>query len=467
MSLTIDFSGIRKKINKIYHPLFESGNKYRYNILWGGSGSGKSFAVAEKVLTRIVKERDHTILVIRKSKENHRNTTYETLKDAIKSFGLTSYAEFTSTPLEIRFPSFNSKIIFLGVDDPEKLKGLGAVTSIWIDEITELEPADFTELEDRLRHRTKFNQIYITFNPVSEHHWIKARFFDLVDHRALIIHSTYLDNLRYLPASQIEQRKMQAITDPAKYRIMTLGQWGVADRNNLYYHRFDDQKHVASKHFELNKDLGVMVSLDFNVVPHITALIIQVKGKTVYVQDELALKSPDNNTEALGRAAVKQLDWYDDVVTVYGDASGRNRSTLTAEGVNNYTIFNAELHKAGLLTNTSVDSANPSLATRQIFINNVLSGATDIQVVISPRCTNLIADLLNQKMTMENGKVGISKQKVRNKQTGETHEKYGHSGDAFCYFMTRYFSSDYTKLKYGNQVPKVSVMKLKPGGFMY
>jgi phage terminase large subunit len=467
MSLTIDFSGIRKKINKVYHPLFEFSNKYRYNVLWGGSGSGKSFAIAEKILTRIVKERDHTILVIRKNYTGHAHTTYETLKDAIRSFGLNSYAQYRYSPLEIRFPEFNSKIIFLGVDDPEKLKGLGAVTSIWIDEITELEPGDFSELEDRLRHRSKFNQIYITFNPVSEHHWIKKRFFDLVDHRALIIHSTYLDNLRYLPASQIEQRKMQAITDPAQYRIKTLGQWGVTDRDNLYYHRFDDQKHVAEGEYDLDKELGVMAALDFNVTPHITGLLIQVRDKTVYVQDELALKSPRNNTEDLAKAVADKIDWYQDQVTVYGDASGRNRSTLTAEGVNNYTIFNSELIRRGHRVETSVDSSNPSLSLRQIFINNVLAGVTDIQVVINPKCTNLIADLLNQKMTMQNGKVGISKQKVRNKQTGETYERYGHSGDAFCYFMTRYFSQDYARLKHGMNIPTVQVKQLSRSKFLY
>lgn len=466
--MIVDLTGIKKKINEIYHPLFQKSNTYKYNVLWGGAGSGKSYSIGEKIVHRIITERDHVILVVRKSYTEHRNTTYAELKKVIKSFGLLEHTDFISNPLEIRFPEFNSKIIFLGVDDSEKLKGLSEVSSVWIDEITALESSDFAEIEDRLRHPTHLNQIYITFNPVSEHHWIKARFFDTEDERALIIKSTYKDN-KYCTPDYIQQREMQRITDPRRYRIYTLGEWGVMDRDNLYYHRFDDVTHVAKHEFDLDRNLGVMISLDFNVTPHITALVVQVDDieQIVYIQDELSLPSPRNNTEDLAKACLARVEWYEDLITVYGDATGDSRNALVREGVNHYTIFKSVLENAGKQVRISIDNVNPSLSTRQIFVNNFLAGVHKYKIVISPRCKNLIADLLNQKMTMENGKVGISKQKVRNKLTGMSYEKYGHSGDAFSYFLVRHFSTMYNKLKYGSNITRIITTKVPTSNNFY
>ena len=440
---------------------------YKYIINYGGAGSSKSYTTVQKIVKRIAQERNHNILVVRKSKESHRNSTYKLFKSVFTDFGLAPLCEFVSTPLEIRLPEFNSTIIFLGCDDPEKLKSLADISSIWVEEITELDKEDFSELEDRLRHPKHVNQIYITFNPVSDQHWIYDRFFKEEDERAWILKTTYLDN-KFLTADYIQQREMQAKTDPRRYRIYTLGEWGILDRNNLYYHGFDPVEHIAKEPFKLNKELGVMVSLDFNVVPHITGLMIQVQGNKVYVQEEVALASPKNNVMALGKEIAGKIGWYDDVVTVFGDASGRNRTTVTEYGDNNFTLFNSELVKAGKRVYLSVDNANPSLSTRQIFVNNIFTGATDIEVIIHPKCKQLIADLMNQKVTMEsNGKIGINKQKTRNKETGETYEKYGHSGDAFCYFLTRYFAVEYNKLKNGNHIQSIKVRRAKPNEHLF
>lgn len=379
--MTIDFTGIKKKVNTAFHPMFSKQiENYKYVINYGGAGSSKSYTTVQKIVKRIAQERNHNILVVRKSKESHRNSTYKLFKDVFTDFGLAPLCEFVSTPLEIRLPEFNSTIIFLGCDDPEKLKSLAGISSIWIEEITELEAEDFAELEDRLRHPKHVNHIYITFNPVSDQHWIYTRFFENEDDRAWILKTTYLDN-KFLTEDYRQQRRLQAKTDPRRYRIYTLGEWGVLDRNNLYYHAFDYTQHVADKHFPLNKELGVMVTLDFNVVPHITALVVQVDGNTVYIQDELALASPKNNVMALGREFASKIGWYDDVVTVFGDASGRNRTTVTEHGDNNFTLFNSELVKAGKRVFLSVDNANPSISTRQIFINNIFAGESIINVV--------------------------------------------------------------------------------------
>ena len=73
-----------------------------------------------------------------------------------------------------------SQIIFAGLDDVEKLKSIDNITMMWIEEASEINQADFHQLDLRLRGATKYyKQIIFTFNPVDINHWLKKRFFDV------------------------------------------------------------------------------------------------------------------------------------------------------------------------------------------------------------------------------------------------------------------------------------------------
>ena len=88
--------------------------------------------------------------------------------------------------------------VFKGLDDREKLKSItfpkGELTDIWVEEASQISQADFNQLDVRLRGRAAPKQMVLTFNPISAQHWLKARFFDQLDPRALVVKSTYRDN---------------------------------------------------------------------------------------------------------------------------------------------------------------------------------------------------------------------------------------------------------------------------------
>jgi phage terminase large subunit len=211
--------------NPVYVPLYE--NKNRYMVLVGGAGSGKSIFAGQKLLRRITMESGHRILVVRKVARTLRESCFQQLRGQISELYQYEDFEINKTDMKIIYKKNKNEIIFAGLDDVEKLKSIYNVTSIWIEEASELEPEDFRQLDIRLRGETKnYKQFIITFNPVSITHWLKAEFFDKKKDDCITLHSTYKDN-KFLDADAIRVLETFKETDMYYYQVYCLGEWGV------------------------------------------------------------------------------------------------------------------------------------------------------------------------------------------------------------------------------------------------
>ena len=235
MTATIDddiilaewWSGIRKTTNAAFRELFF--DEHRYLVLCGGGGSGKSIFAGRKVLERVIYERGHRWLVCRKVAKTLRDSCFAQLRGQIAEHYPKSRAKVNSSDMRIKFPN-GSEILFAGLDDVEKLKSIYDITGIWIEEASEITEADFNQLDIRLR--TDFDQylqMILTFNPISITHWLKQRFFDQADPRAMTHRSTYKDN-RFLTAEAIQTLEAFKDTDPYYYQVYCLGEWGVTGK---------------------------------------------------------------------------------------------------------------------------------------------------------------------------------------------------------------------------------------------
>lgn len=210
-------------------PLFT--DQSRYQIAWGGAGSGKSHIVARKILYRLLKESHikHNFLIIRKVDRTIKRSVFTLFRNIISKWGLTEDFDVNLTDKTIIWKETGSQIMFSGLDDVEKLKSIEGVTSIWCEEATELTQEDFEQLDLRLRGNTgALKQIILTLNPISEQHWIKRIFFDDPITGVFTLKTTYLDNA-FIDAEYKMVMENKKKSNPRYYNIYALGNWGTAE----------------------------------------------------------------------------------------------------------------------------------------------------------------------------------------------------------------------------------------------
>lgn len=222
--VTVDFSQLYGLINPAFHRLLD--DQSRYMVLKGGGGSGKSIFAGQKLLYRMVSDQGHRILIVRKVAKTLRESVFSQLRANIADWGLTQLFTINKSDMHIKCANGN-EILFAGLDDVEKLKSIHNITSIWIEEASELDATDFRQLDIRLRGQSKnYKQIILSFNPVSITHWLKTEFFDKPKPNAAISETTYKDN-RFLDAEAIAVLEGFKDLDPYYYMVYCLGEWGV------------------------------------------------------------------------------------------------------------------------------------------------------------------------------------------------------------------------------------------------
>lgn len=271
-----------KEKSPAFVPLFT--NTSRYQVAWGGAGSGKSHIVARKWLYRILRESDsqHKILIARKVNRTLKRSVFTLLKAIISKWGLYDEFEFNHTDLTITYNANGSQLLFTGMDDPEKLKSIEGITGVWMEEATEFTQEDFEQLDLRLRGQTKYpKQIILTLNPISEQHWIKKVFFDDPIQGAFTLHTTYLDN-SFIDEDYRMVMENKKKTNPRYYNIYALGNWGTAE--GLV---FNNATARLIREDEI-RGLECVQGLDFGYTNDPTAFhqsYVDAENKKIYVYD--------------------------------------------------------------------------------------------------------------------------------------------------------------------------------------
>ena len=157
----------RKLFSPKLYPLLEDYT-HRYEIYKGSAGSGKSFFISQKIIYRCLKE-PIRVAVCRRYATTLRNSCFQLFKDILTSWKLTPYCKIRETDMYIKFPN-GSEIIFLGLDEETKLLSLTDISTIFVEEVFELERSKWEQLDLRLRGRAKNQQLMAAFNPISKEH---------------------------------------------------------------------------------------------------------------------------------------------------------------------------------------------------------------------------------------------------------------------------------------------------------
>ena len=150
-----------------------------------------------------MKYKGSNLLVVRAVMNTHRDSTFAQLKWAQERLGVSHLWQNTVSPMEMVYKPTGQKILFRGFDDVLKLASTtvnkGYLCFVWIEEAFEIEKEEDFEKLDLSVPRGKvpaplFKQTTITFNPWSEKHWLKKRFFERQSKNATCYTTNYLCN---------------------------------------------------------------------------------------------------------------------------------------------------------------------------------------------------------------------------------------------------------------------------------
>ena len=150
-------------------------------ILYGGSSSGKTFSLSQFIPIWALEGR--SILIVRQVANTLRKSVWSDITKIIAMYGLSDLFDITVSTMQIVSKHSNGCIMFGGLDDVEKVKGITpakamAFDTLWVEEATETREEDYNQLILRMRGQTEFKKRrIITFNPIYKLHWIYQRWF--------------------------------------------------------------------------------------------------------------------------------------------------------------------------------------------------------------------------------------------------------------------------------------------------
>ena len=270
------------KLNGAYKQA--TGSKDRYRVLYGGAGSGKSHFVGQETLLNMLHKPDYSYLIVRKTGKSIRNSVFRLLVEMISGYNLSSYFSINKTEMTITCVT-GSSLITSGLDDVEKLKSVANINRIWIEEASEITEQDFNQLDLRMRGQSKVGyQMTLTFNPISELHWLKKSFFDVGRNGAFVLKTTFKDN-DFLDDRYIQTLKDLEKQDYQYYRIYALGEWGSIGNVIFSNWRKEDLSEIKQSFDNFHN------GLDFGFADDPTAFVrvhLDNKHKRVYVVSEFA-----------------------------------------------------------------------------------------------------------------------------------------------------------------------------------
>jgi phage terminase large subunit len=289
---TYDIHVDPKVFNSVYIP--HINNLKREQIFYGGSSSGKSVFLAQRDVIKVLGG-GRNVLVCRQVARTLRGSVIQEIVKVIKKWKLLDLFDINKTDGTITAKN-GYQIVFVGLDDVEKLKSitpaLGEWTDIRVEEATEIDKDSYTQLKKRQRGGSDEvpKTITLSFNPILQTHWIYKEFFETIawtDTQAQfenddysILKTTYKDN-NFL--TEADKHDLENEKDSYYYNVYTLGNWGVLGHVIFTNWIVDDLSGMKAEFTNPRngQDFGYSSDPAATVVTHYDS-----KKKIIYIYDE-------------------------------------------------------------------------------------------------------------------------------------------------------------------------------------
>lgn len=404
---------IKDVIGKNYDLFWN--DKHFYRVVKGSRGSKKSKTIAINMIYRIMKYPESNLLVIRRVFNTLRNSCRADLIWAINRLKVNHLWKIPKGEHTLTYLPTGQQILFAGLDDPLKLTSItvaqGYLNFVWIEEAFQIEKQEmFETLEESIRGILPshlFHQITLSFNPWSEDHWLRKRFYndtydrEYTDDLIYAITTDYTMN-EFLDEVTLKRFEEMKIKRPNRFRVAGLGEWGIAEGlvyNNWEVLEFDPVKLLRSD-FSLEAAFG----LDFgftNDPSAFIAVIVDLRNKRLFIFDEFYKKRLLNNEIA---EEIKTRGYSKDEITA--DCA----EAKSIEEIRSYGISRIKQSSKGK------GSVNQGIQYIQQF-----------DIYVHPKCTNTIMEFKNYVWEEKNG---ITLNKAA--------DNYNHLMDALRYALEKY-----------------------------
>lgn len=294
---------------ELHRDIKQHGHTYYW--LEGGRGSTKSSDISIEIPPLMIKNPECHAVVLRKVGNTIKNSVYPQMQWGIDALGLTDKFHFKTSPHEITYKKTGQKILFFGVDDPQKIKSIklpfGYVGICWIEELDQ-----FTGMEEirnlnqsLLRGGPVFWE-FCSFNPPkSQNNWVNdEKLFD--DPDRLVHHSTYLGVPReWLGDRFFEDAEKLKIKNEMAYRHEYLGE--VTGTGGAVFENVEDM--AMSNELVGNFD-RLYYGLDFGFAVDplaFVAMYYDAKHEDLYIFDEI-YQQKLTNRQAAARIGARYND---------------------------------------------------------------------------------------------------------------------------------------------------------------
>ena len=300
--MSVDVKINKNVFNGTYFKYLNSN--IRTQIFFGGSSSGKSYALVGQRTVLDVLNGNRNYLIVRNVARTSRQSTFNEVCKTISNWKVSNYFKINKSELTITCVN-KCQILFAGLDDVEKLKSItpikGVLTDIVVDEATETRHNDIKQLEKRLRGKSKVSKrLTLIFNPILRSHWLFKTYFagkfndgdtEYLDEKLQIVKSTYKDNTRFLEKDDIAS--LEDETDEYFYNVYSLGNWGTLGDVIFTGWKIEDLSSIIPTFDNIRNGLDFGFSKDPTAY---TRSHFDAKRKTIYIFDEfqeLGLTNPE------------------------------------------------------------------------------------------------------------------------------------------------------------------------------
>lgn len=400
--INLNFPKPANVFNKqIYDNLFDYS--HFIEVWYGGASSGKSHGVVQKVVLKSLQHWKHPrkVLWLRKVDRTIQESIFADVIDCLSNWQLLPLCRVNKSNRTIHLPN-GAVFLFKGMDDPEKIKSIKGLSDVVMEEASEFNQDDFTQLTLRLREpKHKKRQLFCMFNPVSKLNWTYKQWFDpkakVNPERVSIHQSTYKDN-HFLDADNIATIENLKQTNPAYYKIYTLGEFATLDK--LVFPSFEKQRLSISTLSQLPSYFG----LDFGYTNDETAFMhvkVDESTRKIYVMEEYAKRGMLNDDIA---RIIKQM--------------GYAKEVITADAAEPKSI--AEIKRDGIMRIRPAKKGKDSITQGISFMQQY-------QLIVDDRCVKTIEELENYT---------YKKDKQSGEYTNEPVDAYNHEIDAIRYALS-------------------------------